>query len=112
MKLPPTLDLGDTPAGSRRVFPVGGGEFVGGRLRGEVLPQASSDLLLLRGDRSYQQDVRLILRTDDPALIPMTYRGVRYASPVGDARIVRGEQVGLSDYYLRITPFFETSATN
>src|SRR2546430_139636 len=76
MKLPPTLDLGDTPAGNRRVFTVSSGEFTGDRLRGEVLPQAGSDLLLLRADRSNQQDVRLLLRTEDSALILMTYRGV------------------------------------
>src|SRR3981189_1772028 len=72
MKLPPTLDLGDTPSGNRRVFTVSGGRFAGDRLRGEVLPEASSDLLLVRGDGSCQQDVRLILRTDDTALILMT----------------------------------------
>jgi uncharacterized protein DUF3237 len=110
MDLPPTLDLGDTPAGNRRIFIVSGGQFVGERLRGEVLPQASSDLLLLRSDRSYQQDVRLVLRTDDDALILMTYRGVRHASPDVDARVARGEQVPPSDYYLRTAPFFETSS--
>jgi hypothetical protein len=89
MKLLPTLDLGDTPAGNRRVFTVSGGEFTGTRLRGEVLPQAGSDLLLLRADDSYQQDVRLILRTDDQALVLMTYRGVRHASAEVDARRAR-----------------------
>jgi hypothetical protein len=110
MDLPPALDLGDTPAGNRHVFIVSGGQFVGERLRGEVLPQASSDLLLLRSDRSYQQDVRLVLRTDDEALVLMTYRGVRHASPEVDARVARGEQVPPSDYYLRTAPFFETSS--
>ena len=111
MKLPPTLELGDTPAGSRRVFTVSGGEFHGDRIRGEVLPEASSDLLLVRQDGSSQQDVRLILRTDDSALILMTYRGRRHASPEVSARIARGEQVSPSDYYLRTVPFFETSFT-
>jgi hypothetical protein len=110
MKLPPVLELGDTPAGNRRVFTVSGGEFAGDRLRGEVLPQAGSDLLLARADGAFQQDVRLILRTDDGALILMTYRGVRYASPEVSARIARGERVAPSDYYLRTAPFFETSA--
>ena len=110
MKLPPTLELGATPAGSRRVFTVSSGEFSGDRLRGEVLPQASSDLLLVRADGAYQQDVRLILRTDDGALILMTYRGVRHASPEVTARIARGERVGPGDYYLRTAPFFETSS--
>jgi len=110
MKLPPTLELGDTPAGKRRVFTVSGGEFVGDRLRGEVLPQASSDLLLIRQDGSSQQDVRLVLRTGDGALILMTYRGVRHASDEVNARIAGGEQVPPSDYYLRTAPFFETSS--
>jgi hypothetical protein len=112
MKLPPTLDLGDTPAGNRRIFTVSGGQFAGERLRGEVLPQASSDLLLLRADRSYQQDVRLILRTVDSALILMTYRGVRHASAEVDARVARGERVAPTDYYLRTAPFFETSSAD
>jgi len=110
MKLPPILELGDTPAGNRRVFTVSGGQFVGDRLRGEVLPQASSDLVVFRADGSYHLDVRLILRTDDSALILMTYRGVRHASPEVSARISRGEQVAASDYYLRTAPFFETSS--
>lgn len=111
MKLPPTLDLGNTPAGNRRIFTVSGGQFNGDRLRGEVLPHASSDLLLQRTDGSYQQDVRLVLRTDDQQLILMTYRGVRHASPQADARRARGEQLAPSEYYLRTVPFFETSST-
>jgi hypothetical protein len=93
------------------VFTVSGGQFVGDRLRGEVLPHASSDLLLVRLEGSSQQDVRLILRTDDSALILMTYRGVRHASEEVNARIARGEQVHSSDYYLRTAPFFETSSS-
>jgi hypothetical protein len=110
MKLAPTLELGDTPVGNRRVFTVSNGQFVGERLRGEVLSQAGSDLLLVRADGSSQQDVRLILRADDGALILMTYRGVRHASPEVSARIARGEEVAPSDYYLRTAPFFETSS--
>jgi len=103
--------LGETPVGNRRVFTVSGGHFAGDRLQGEVLSQAGSDLLLRRADGSYQQDVRLILKTDDGALVLMTYRGVRYASSEVSARIARGEQVPPSDYYLRTAPFFETSSS-
>jgi Protein of unknown function (DUF3237) len=110
MKLLPTLELGDTPAGKRRVFTVTGGTFVGDRLRGDVLAQGSSDLLLVRTDGASQQDVRLLLRTDDGALILMTYRGVRHASADVNARIARGEVVAPSEYYLRTVPFFETSS--
>ena len=110
MKLPPTLELGETPAGTRRVFTVAGGTFAGERLHGEVLAEGSSDLLLVRTDGASQQDVRLILRTDDGALMLMTYRGVRHASAEVNARIARGEGVSPSEYYLRTAPFFETSA--
>lgn len=108
--LHPIHNIGETPAGERRVIPVSGGEFRGERLRGEVMPHAGSDLLLLRADGSFQQDVRLSLRTDDGALILMTYRGVRHGSPEVNQRIARGEQVAPSEYYLRIAPFYETAA--
>jgi hypothetical protein len=110
MDLPPTLELGATPAGTRRVFTVAGGTFAGDRLRGEVLAPGGSDWLLVRTDGSAQQDVRVILRTDDGALILMTYRGVRHATADVNARIARGEAVARSEYYLRTAPFFETAS--
>ena len=110
IQLHPIIELGATPAGERRIVPVSGGQFTGERLRGEVLSHAGSDLLLGRTDGSFQQDVRLALRTDDGAVILMTYRGVRHSSPNVNARIARGESVGPSEYYLRTAPFFETGA--
>lgn len=108
--LHPTIELGHTPAGGRRIYPVSGGVFEGKRLRGSVSPFAGSDLLLVRADGAFQQDVRLLLVTDDDASILMTYRGVRRVSPEVDARLSRGEVVDASEYYLRTTPYFETGA--
>ena len=110
IKLHPTEELGQTPAGNRRVFAVSGGDFAGDRLRGTILPIIGSDLLLTRPDGSSQQDVRMLLRTDDGTTILMTYRGVRHASPEVNERISRGEAVAPSEYYLRTAPFFETSS--
>ena len=110
IELHPIYDLGPTPAGRRRIVPVSGGKFEGERLRGDILPHAGSDLLVERADGAFQQDVRLALRTDDDALILMTYRGVRHSSPEVAARIARGESVAATDYYLRTVPFFETAA--
>ena len=110
MQLLPTIKLGMTPAGNRRIFTVAAGRFTGDRLRGSVLPNGASDFLLVRGDGSSQPDVRLILETDDGALILMTYRGVRHASDEVNSRIARGERVAPTEYYLRTAPFFETSA--
>jgi len=110
IELHPTLDLGATPAGQRRVVPVSGGHFRGERLHGEILAHAGSDLLLTRADGTFQQDVRLALRTHDGALILVTYRGIRHSSAEVAGRIARGESVRPDQYYLRTVPFFETAA--
>jgi len=110
LTLHPALELGMTPAGSRRIFPVSGGYFQGKRLKGEVSPLIGSDLLLARADGTFQQDVRLLLIADDGGLILMTYRGVRRSSQAVDERLARGEAVDDAEYYLRTTPYFETAA--
>lgn len=110
ISLHPIQDLGATPHGHRRIFPVSGGRFEGARLAGTILPYTGGDWLLTRADGSFQQDVRMTLQTDDGALILMTYRGVRHASAEVSARIARGEPVDRREYYLRTAPFFETSS--
>lgn len=107
----PPIEFGDTPAGRRRIFTVSGGNFTGDRIRGTIMPIIGSDLLLVRADGSAQQDVRMLLKTDDGALVLMTYSGVRHASDAVNARIARGEPVSGADYYLRTAPFFETAST-
>jgi hypothetical protein len=104
------FELGETPAGGRRLFPVSGGHFKGERLKGEVSPLIGSDLLLARADNTFQQDARLLLIADDGGHVLMTYRGVRRSSKAVDERIARGEAVDASEYYLRTTPYFETAA--
>ena len=108
--LHPLQEVGTTPLGQRRIAPVAGGSFKGERLRGTILPHAGSDWLLSRGDGALQLDVRMTLRTDDGALILMSYRGVRHGSAEVTAKIARGERVGRDEYYLRTAPFFETAA--
>ncbi|HTN97996.1 MAG TPA: DUF3237 family protein, partial [Nordella sp.] len=68
IELHPALELGQTPAGGRRIFPVSGGHFEGERLKGEVSPLIGSDLLLARADGTFQQDVRLLLIADGGGL--------------------------------------------
>ncbi len=101
--------LGDTPHGGRRIDVFDGGRFAGPRLKGTILP-GGSDLLMARPDSATQPDVRLILKTDDDALILVTYRGVRHAAPDVMNRIAAEELVEPSEYYLRNTPYFETGS--
>ncbi len=102
-------DMGSVPAGTRHVDLIGAGKFEGPRLRGDLLP-GGMDMKTLRADGSMVPNVRLVLRTDDGALIFMHYTGIRHGSPEVMARIASGEVVPPSEYYLRNTPYFETSA--
>ncbi len=105
----PVQHLGETPAGGRRVGVVFGGAFEGDRLAGEVL-DGGSDWQTVRSDGAVTLDVRLMLRTDDGALIGMAYTGLRAGPAEVIARIDAGETVDPASYYFRTSPRFETSA--
>ena len=105
----PLIMVGPTPGGYRRIGIVPGGRFEGQRLSGEVL-DGGSDWQTIRGDGATALDVRLNLKTEDDALINMTYRGIRYGPVDVMQRMERGEVVDASSYYFRVNPLFETSA--
>jgi uncharacterized protein DUF3237 len=109
VKVLTSQNIGAVPHGTRRTAPITGGDFVGPRLRGTVLPGGSSDWLLLRADGVLELDLRVTLRTDDGALIAMKSFGLRHGPPEVIAAIGRGETVDPADYYFRTTPRFETA---
>lgn len=67
------ISIGQTPAGLRRIAPVTGGTFSGERLNGVAL--AGADWVINRPDGVMVIDARLPLRTDDGAMIYLTYQG-------------------------------------
>jgi len=94
----------------RRVGVVPGGTFAGERLNGEVL-DGGVDWQTVSADGGITGlDVRLVLKTDDGALIGMTYQGRRHGPPEVLARLAKGEAVDPSEYYFRIHGGFETGA--
>ena len=105
----PLLIVGATPGAYRRVGVVTGGSFEGERLSGAVLDGAS-DWQTVRNDGSTTLNVRLVLKTEDGALIGMTYQGLRHGPADIIARIEKGEVVNPAIYYFRINPLFETEA--
>lgn len=100
--------VGGPPGAGRRIGDIPGGSFAGDRLRGTILP-GGTDWQIERGDGVLQLDARIILRTDDDALIAMTYGGLRHGPADVMARLGRGEAVDPADYYFRIAPSFSTS---
>jgi len=106
----PRLDLGDGPLGRRFFDRVRAGTFDGPELRGEVL-SGSADPLLRRADGVAVINARAVLRTDDDALILMTYDGrvvlpADVLSEIADPS--HWHEIDPSRYSIRIAPLFET----
>jgi hypothetical protein len=81
------------PQGTRTIVQVVGGRLEGPRLKASVQTPAG-DWITNRADGSFRLDVRLTLKTDDGALILVTYNGIGQTTNAGVS--------------LRIAPLFET----
>ena len=107
----PPINVGKTPGVDRRVGVITGGRFEGERLRGTLFPGGGSDWQAIRpGDGAFMLNVRIVLKTDDDAIISMSYTGIRHGPKEVLDRIARGEVVKATDYYLRISASFETAS--
>lgn len=107
--LEPARELGDTPLGRRRIIGITGGTFAGPRLSGRVLP-GGADWQVIRADGVAYLDARYTLETGDGALIYVNNKGYRHGPQEVIQRLARGEEVDPALYYMRATPWFETSA--
>lgn len=90
----PRTTIADGPNGTRVIVGITGGTFKGARLSGQVEP-GGGDWLTLRADGTARLDVRVVLRTDDGAVIYMSYNGIAAPREGGTQ--------------LRSAPQFETS---
>ena len=81
------------PQGTRTIVQIVGGRFEGPRVKATV-QTPSGDWITNRADGSYRLDVRLTLKTDDGALILVTYNGIGHTTAAGAS--------------LRAAPLFET----
>jgi hypothetical protein len=81
------------PQGTRTIVQLVGGRFEGPRVKASLQTPAG-DWITNRADGSYRLDVRLTLKTDDGALILVTYNGIGQTTSTGAS--------------LRAAPLFET----
>ena len=109
IEVKPPMIIGATPGYDRRIGEIAGGRFEGEKLRGKIL-SGGSDWQSLRADGTTTINVRLVMETDDGALIGMTYLGMRHGPKEVLDRIGRGEKVSPTEYYMRVTPYFETAS--
>lgn len=103
------IEIGETPAGQRRVIAITGGTVSGERLTGRVLP-GGADFQVLRRDGVTDIHARYIIETDAGARVYIENTGVRDGPPDAMERLRHGEIVDPALIYFRAIPRFETSA--
>jgi hypothetical protein len=94
--LKPGVEIGQTLAGKRTIYPVLDGFFEGSNLKGKVLP-GGADWFLQLNETTNKIDVRVTLQTNEGENIYVTYQGYLKLNADGT-------------YYFRTTPYFETSS--
>ena len=67
--------LGQIPAGNRIIQEIGGVRFEGERLKGSLKGKAAADWLLVDSTGTAHFDIRLLMETDDGALVFLAYDG-------------------------------------
>jgi hypothetical protein len=103
------IEIGRIAGNLRRMIPIAGGEVLGPRIRGRVLP-GGADYQMMRSDGITDLHARYVIETDDSNLIYVENSGIRYGSPELMEKLRIGEPVDPALIYFRSTPKFETSA--
>jgi hypothetical protein len=67
--------LKGTPVGTRMIFELEGGTLDGERVNAKLIGQAGGDWLVVGPDGTGTLDVRMLVETDDGALVFITYNG-------------------------------------
>jgi len=97
--------VGEAGWGTRVIGPITGGYFEGPNIKGTA-KNFGADWAIVRNDGVFDVDVRLLLETDDGALIHMEYKGIVDAAPEDLEIILAG---GIIEKPIRVhtTPRFE-----
>ncbi len=101
--LDPTIVIGETPHGLRRMVPITGGTFEGANIRGTVLA-GGADWQVVRGDGVAELQALYLLQTEDGVRIQVENRGLRHGPESVMKRLAAGEPVDPSEYYFRAVP--------
>jgi hypothetical protein len=99
------LDVGSSSWGTRLVAPVLGGTVAGPRLNGTIRP-FGADWGIVRADNCLELNVRLLIDTDDGALIHTYYSGLVPMTQEETDQLLAGSISEALDFF--VTPRFET----
>jgi hypothetical protein len=104
------IEVGQTPAGLRRVIPITGGIVRGPRLNGRVLASGADFQLILAGGTQAHLDARYVIELDDGSRVFVENTALRVTSAENSARIMRGEPVDPQAVYFRCQPRLEAAS--
>ena len=100
-------EMGECPAGTRRIIPIVGGRASGPLIEGCLLSVGADWQTVMTGE-IVNLDARYAIETTDGAVIEVISQGIRHAPPEVTARIAAGEDVPMSEYYMRTAIRFES----
>ena len=96
---------------SRRVIGINGGEVMGARLHGKILP-GGAEFQVIRADHTTELDARYVIETHSGALIYVVNTGFRHKPPEMTESLAAG-RIGRSRLDLfAMNAAFETDATD
>jgi len=94
------------------IYNVGDGGWVKGPRINGTLTAPGADWLRTMPGGSARLDVRASIRTDDGALVYITYSGVISHTADSMERLVNGELLKADDHYFITAPTFQTASEN
>ena len=100
------IELGQGRAGQRRIIPIIGGSATG-KITGRVL-NLGADWQTVYGDGAAHLDTRYGVETIEGAVIEVVNVGARHGPPDVIAKLVAGQDVNPSEYYMRTAARLET----
>lgn len=108
----PPIEIGQTPAGRRRIIPITGGVVDGPSGKGRVLAGGADYQLIVAQDTQAHLDARYAIEMVDGAVIFVENTALRVASQADSRKIMEGIPVDPSAIYFRCQPRFETAHPN
>jgi len=103
------VEVGQTPAGLRRMIPITGGTVTGARVNGKVLAGGADFQLILGGGTQAHLDARYVIELEDGSRVFVQNTALRVASLENSQRIMNGQPVNPDEVYFRCQPKLEAT---